>query len=174
LLPALLVLAREAKRRRAQPRKRLPAHPVQPRPGLLEPLLEALQPRPAHAPHQVDERVPTSRFHGLPPGRRDVRRTRIATAEASRHLLHLPEPLAHLQIESVEHVTCAGCRTALRRTAPPVHRSLPGLRGCGAWRGAPQRPGPGIPVLTRHGLEITRPRRPVLPAVTHCLSSRIR
>src|SRR3546814_1795783 len=53
LLPAPLVLAREAERRRAQPRQCLAAQSVQVRPGLLEPLLESLPPRPAHAAHQV-------------------------------------------------------------------------------------------------------------------------
>src|SRR3546814_2324308 len=93
LLPALLVFASEAERRRAQPRQCLAAQAVQVRTGLFEPLLETLQPRPAHTAHEIGEGIAAGRFHHSLPRRGNLGRARLPAAELRSDLLHLPEPL---------------------------------------------------------------------------------
>jgi hypothetical protein len=109
-------------------------------------------------------RVVAQRSQRLLPSGRDIGGTGVVAGKLRRDLLHRAEPVARLGVEAL-HDIIGLWTAALRQPAPPVDRVLPTRHrrrahgGCGRatvlHAARAHVVSPGLPVLSRQGLEIT-------------------
>ena len=127
LLPAFLMLARQAERRQVHPAITVPLQVLQPRAHLLHPPVEAVRAA-LHAAEDVGERIlgrcGIGHAERGAPGAADVAGVMVAAGELGRDLLHLPEPLAGLPLEAAYGLVHLRL-PARHQLGPPVDRLLP-------------------------------------------------